>query len=480
MQLSPFFLRKENFGIVLLHPDFYRMGVIDPLSAMILILSKRLPSIHEVKKYLALRLNLDEKECNDVLNDVQNKFKLIFKPVGTYTRDLDIGLKEDDVLYFDVNEKEHLVARQGFVRLKTPIAISFCITFRCHLKCRYCYAPTNSLPPLKIGRELSYEEIIHMIDDARELDVKQIVITGGEPFLRDDLIDIIKYIARKGIFVECSTKYPLKDEVFHELHGSLDKIQISIDAFYPKTQDFLTQSKGSLHWLLTNVECAIKHKIRTQVNSVITGYNISEIPLLVKSLLEKGVDFISLSYYGRAHKHFDDVLFPNLTDYIALKRKLYEILKENRSDELEEGVFMISNASKESLLLLKPINYAIEALQGIIRVESGFRCGGFRNALSILPDGKVIFCDRIVWAGSEFVVGDLRSNRLIDIWNSPRVWELCFPSREKFIGTMCYKCERFDECQKIGFCYVSSYEAYGRYFAPRPGCPFSKPQVRVL
>ena len=136
---------------------------------------------------------------------------------------------------------------------------------------------------------------------------------------------------------------------------------------------------------------------------------------------------------------------------------------------------MISNASKESLLLLKPINYAIEALQGTIRVESGFR-----NALSILPDGKVIFCDRIVWVGSEFVVGDLRSNRLIDIWNSPRVWELCFPSREKFIGTMCYKCERFDECQKIGFCYVPSYEAYGRYFASRPGCPFSKPQVRVL
>lgn len=340
--------------------------------------------------------------------------------------------------------------------------------------------PNKFLAPVSIEKELSFEEIIQIIDDAHELNVKQIVITGGEPFLRDDLIDIIKYAARKGIFIECSTKYSLDEEVFSELRGYLDKLQVSIDAYDLKNQDFLTQAKGSLQWLLTNVECALKHHIHTQVNSVITGYNISEIPLLVKSLLKKGVDFISLSYYGRAHNHYDDALFPSLTDYVTLRRKLYEALNGYRLTEMEDGGLVVGNASKEALPLLKPVNYAINALQGTIKMEGGFRCGGFRSALSILPDGKVIFCDRIVWAGSEFVIGSLRSNRLIDIWNSPKASELCFPPREKFIRTICYKCGKFYECQKIGFCYVLSYAAYGYYFGPRPGCPFIKSQVRLL
>jgi radical SAM protein with 4Fe4S-binding SPASM domain len=107
---------------------------------------------------------------------------------------------------------------------------------------------------------------------------------------------------------------------------------------------------------------------------------------------------------------------------------------------------------------------------------SGFpRCGVGRSCVIIAPGGAVIGCEQAPQTG-EFILGNVRKQSLLEVWQSEKMARFMAVTREQYKGTVCEDCERFDGCYKEkGGCFIESIRAYGTRFAPHPLCPKAPP-----
>ena len=114
-----------------------------------------------------------------------------------------------------------------------PIYVQFYITARCNLTCQQCnitYANADT-------RECTISEI-EKIADMAELGVAIVLLTGGEPFIRRDIPQIIQAFESRGIHVRMQTNGLAKEEQIHAaIEAGGHDISISLDSLRSKTQD---------------------------------------------------------------------------------------------------------------------------------------------------------------------------------------------------------------------------------------------------
>lgn len=89
---------------------------------------------------------------------------------------------------------------------KTPLWVHFYLTRRCNLNCAYCHSRDN------VKKDISTEEIKKIIDKLHSLGIRAIAFFGGEPTLRRDFCEILKYSVDKGIFSYFTTNGTLLNE----------------------------------------------------------------------------------------------------------------------------------------------------------------------------------------------------------------------------------------------------------------------------
>ncbi len=123
----------------------------------------------------------------------------------------------------------------------TPVYVQFYITARCNLTCQQCnirYANADM-------RECTLEEIKRIADNFAILGVAMVLLTGGEPFVRADLPEIIREFESRGIHVRMQTNGLASKEAIHKVveYGGND-ISISLDSLRSKTQDSIN---GGFH-----------------------------------------------------------------------------------------------------------------------------------------------------------------------------------------------------------------------------------------
>ncbi len=107
-------------------------------------------------------------------------------------------------------------------RGRRPLLVGFSITDKCPYRCAYCLFANRGL------RDLTLDEIKRSIDALHALGMMAVQFTGGEPFMRDDMNDIIMYAKSKGLVLMLSTSGFNIDKHISIL-GHVDSIQISLD-----------------------------------------------------------------------------------------------------------------------------------------------------------------------------------------------------------------------------------------------------------
>ena len=88
-------------------------------------------------------------------------------------------------------------------RLEQPIGINYIVSRKCSLACRYCYAGAT---PNVAEKLLSLPRLFEIIDDAANLKVSTINVSGGEPFEHPGIFEILKHIIDRQIYPVISTK----------------------------------------------------------------------------------------------------------------------------------------------------------------------------------------------------------------------------------------------------------------------------------
>ena len=174
------------------------------------------------------------------------------------------------------------------------------VTYRCPLHCAFCYNPTDY--DKHTQNELSTEQWINALRDARKMGAIQLGISGGEPLLRDDIEEIVIEAKKLGYYSNLITSgvglTEKRIQAFKE--GGLDHIQLSMHDITEEINDFITNTKT--FELKKKVAAMIKnHGYPMVLNVVIHRYNIGHLKEILEMAEALGADYVELAntqYYG--------------------------------------------------------------------------------------------------------------------------------------------------------------------------------------
>jgi cyclic pyranopterin phosphate synthase len=177
------------------------------------------------------------------------------------------------------------------------------ITDLCNLRCLYC-RPPEGVQLIPHDEILRYEEILTIIRIARDMGIRKVRITGGEPLVRRGVLDFVSRLARMdGIEdVGLTTNGVLLASMARDLRAAgLTRINISLDSMRRETFKQITGS-DNLEAVLEGISCALREGFDpVKINVVLLeGINEADIPAFARLTLDRHVDvrFIERMPFG--------------------------------------------------------------------------------------------------------------------------------------------------------------------------------------
>jgi pyrroloquinoline quinone biosynthesis protein E len=188
------------------------------------------------------------------------------------------------------------------VQVGPPFWLLAELTYRCPLQCPYC---SNPLDFARQGEELSTAEWIGVFRQARELGAAQLGFSGGEPLVRQDLVELIAAARGLGYYTNLITSgiglTEAKVAAFAE--AGLDHIQISFQAADEELNNLLAGSGKAYAQKVAMARAVKAHGYPMVLNFVTHRHNIDRIDRIIELCLELEADFVELAtcqFYGWA------------------------------------------------------------------------------------------------------------------------------------------------------------------------------------
>jgi cyclic pyranopterin phosphate synthase len=202
--------------------------------------------------------------------------------------------------------------KDSFGRDMTNLRVS--ITQRCNLKCSYCHREGEVIS----GKEMTPEEMARLVSLGSSLGMKKLKLTGGEPLVRDDVVEIVRLCAERTQEVSMTTNGVLLSEFASSLKGAgLRRVNVSLDTLDPKTYESVS-GIDALDQVLDGIRAAISVGLSpVKLNMVVMkDINSSEIEDMIRFSAEVGavLQLIELEasrermndgYYAKHHYPLD-------------------------------------------------------------------------------------------------------------------------------------------------------------------------------
>lgn len=287
------------------------------------------------------------------------------------------------------------------------------ITNKCNLRCKTCFVRFNK------EKELSFDEIKRISKDINNL--SWLDITGGEPFLRDDLPEICSlfntkilsiptngYDTEKILEITKKIKTKTKAELL---------ISVSIDGF-EKTNDEI-RSKGSFKNALETFKKLKEIKgVRVKINTVLCNKNFDELEEFMEFIYKMKPDFHSIILL-RGNPRDEYYTLPSLDKLKEKGKKIFKIWKKYRYGVNPIKRKFLRNYHRYlwdvSLKILENKRQIIPCIAGV-------------GHAVIYANGDISFCELLD------PIGNLREKSFKEIWNSDEAKIL----RKKIKNNFCY------------------------------------------
>jgi len=209
-----------------------------------------------------------------------------------------------------------------------PFLVIWETTQACDLACRHCRAEAK---PEQDPLALSFDEGCRLIDQVESFGKPRplFILTGGDPFKRTDLFELVSYATSKGLPVAVSpsgTPLLTATNLQRLKEAGARAISLSIDGSTPELHDEFRQVSGSFEWTLNGWRAARAIGFKLQINTTVTRYNLFDLPNIFALVRDIGAMTWSVFFLvptGRAQA--EDEISPY--DYEAVMNFLYDASK---------------------------------------------------------------------------------------------------------------------------------------------------------
>jgi len=355
-----------------------------------------------------------------------------------------------------------------------PLLIALEVTRQCVLNCVHCRAGAEDKT---YKDELITTEILNFLKDVASFSKPIIILTGGEPMLRDDIFDIAKYGTELGLRMVMAPCGILVTEgkAKKMIESGIKRISLSLDGATRESHDKFRGQSGSFDAVIRAMENAKKVGLEFQINTTITKDNIDELEKILEIAIKSGaVAFhpFLLVPSGRAKGLIDKEL--SADEYEKTLNRIYElqkktdilfkptcaphylrIVKQNLTKEKNEKLFCSPDSSVGDIDSQKKISS-----HSLHHLTKG--CMGGQTFAFVSHIGKVQICGFL-----DLECGDIRKEPFSKIWNKSEIFNK-LRNMKNYKGK-CGVCEYLALC---GGCRARAFAMYNDYLAEEPFCSY--------
>lgn len=325
-----------------------------------------------------------------------------------------------------------------------PIGMLAELTHRCPLQCAYC---SNPVELLKANREMDTAAWIALFEQAADLGVLQVHLSGGEPTLRTDLSELVASLAGRGVYTNLITAGVgiAEGRIEALADAGLDHIQLSFQGAVAATTEKIGHARGAHEKKLETARRVRAAGLPLTINAPIHRHNMEEVPDFIELALSLGAERLEIANVQYA-------------GWALLNRKA--LMPER---EAVERQVQIVGEAQERLRGIMTIDFVTPDYFAIYPKPC---MGGWaRDAFMVAPDGTVLPCHAAA------TIKSLHFKRFGD-WNLSRIWHES-SAFNAFRGTdwmrePCRSCDR----QEIdwGGCRCQAMAIAGDAAATDPAC----------
>lgn len=284
--------------------------------------------------------------------------------------------------------------------------------WHCNQKCVHCYAAGQQQAE---EQEISTKEWMEIIDRCRLAGIPQLTFTGGEPTMREDLVELVEHAA--WFVTRLNTNgIRLTKQLCDRLHAaSLDSMQIT---FYSADEEIHNRLVGAPHYqdTVAGIENALAAGISLSINTPLCTLNQDYVKTL-KFLHEKGVQYVTCSGLittGNAAEEASEQLQLSHEEIRKVLKEAVEYCFANGMEISFTSPGWVEDAYCQELGITTP------------------SCGACLSNMAVTPGGNVVPCQS--WL-SEGILGSMLKDDWDTIWNS-----------EKCVSRRNYSADMLGEC----------------------------------
>lgn len=360
--------------------------------------------------------------------------------------------------------------RNGVAEGRGPVVVWNC-TQSCNLKCIHCYANSENK---KYEGEMTLEESKAFIDDLAEFKVPVILFSGGEPLLRENFFEILKYASEKGIRSTISTNGTFLDKktCLKIKEVGVGYVGVSLDGIGAKHDEF-RRTKGAFDKALLGIRNCVEIGQKVGLRFTINKHNynqLEEIFQLIKKENIPRVCFYHLVYSGRAEEMREE----DITHEEA--RAAMDLIME-KAIELgpKVEILTVDNHADVVYLYLQAKKKYPEKAEKILKLMK--MNGGNRSGMAF---GNVDFKGNVHpdQFTAQYTIGNVMDRRFSEIWTSTDSdIMLGLKDRKPLLKGRCAKCEWLAVCNGN---FRSRAEAVtGDFWGSDPACYLTNEEIGV-
>ncbi len=308
--------------------------------------------------------------------------------------------------------------RAGQIGIKRLHEMWILTNFTCNLRCKHCYTMDRVN---KDRRILEADELKKIIDDARALGTEVFYFSGGEPFLRKDIMSLVEYVTERSTLILFTNGTLITEEIAKKLSNFKERliIQVSIEG-HDEENNSKIRNKGMFKRAMTGVKLLLEEGIMVGISSTPISSTKESVPKLTELLGKLKVNSNSVRYHHLIYM----ICFGN-----ALKFPFMTL----SSDELSEVYDSCCSVRKD--LKKKKINRALKITNEKIfdaYATNGPKkdlCGAGYTILAVDTQGKLYPCASTI-SDPRYNAGSLvdeegryTPGRLKELWEESKVLE---------------------------------------------------------